>query len=71
MFLSTFPVVIPFMVMTSVGPALRASNLIAIAMLFISGFACGRHAGRHPWRVGVSMVLLGVLLSALTLALGG
>lgn len=70
-FLSTFPVVIPFMVMTSVAPALRASNAIAIAMLFITGFIYGRHVGRHPWRVGISMVLLGILLAALTLALGG
>lgn len=70
-FLSTFPVVIPFMVMTSVAPAMRASNLIAISMLFITGYAYGRHSGRHPWAVGLSMVLLGVLLSAMTLALGG
>jgi hypothetical protein len=70
-FLSTFPVVIPFMVMTSVAPAMRASNLIAISMLFVTGYAYGRHSGRHPLAVGLSMVLLGVLLSAMTLALGG
>ena len=70
-FLSTFPVVIPFMVMTSVAPALRVSNAIAISMLFITGFAYGRHAGRSPWRVGMTMVFLGVVLAALTSALGG
>jgi hypothetical protein len=70
-FLSTFPVVIPFMVMTNAGPALRVSNVIAISMLFITGFMYGRYAGRHPWRVGISMVVLGTLLAGLTRALGG
>jgi hypothetical protein len=70
-FLSTFPVVIPFIVMHSAVPALRASNAIAIAMLFIAGYAYGRAAGRRPWLLGMAMVLLGALLSALTMALGG
>jgi VIT1/CCC1 family predicted Fe2+/Mn2+ transporter len=70
-FLSTFPVVIPFIVMHSAVPALRVSNAIAIAMLFVAGFVYGRTAGRHPWLVGISMVLLGASLSALTMALGG
>jgi hypothetical protein len=70
-FLSTFPVVIPFMVMTNAAPALRVSNAIAIVMLFITGFGYGRYAGKHPFRVGISMVLLGLLLATLTVALGG
>src|SRR6186713_2247576 len=37
-FLSTFPVAIPFMVMQEVGAALRVSNAIAIVMLFLLGF---------------------------------
>jgi VIT1/CCC1 family predicted Fe2+/Mn2+ transporter len=70
-FLSIFPVVIPFLVMRSAVPALRASNLIAIAMLFATGYAYGRGVGWRPWLVGLSMVLLGVLLSVLAMALGG
>jgi VIT1/CCC1 family predicted Fe2+/Mn2+ transporter len=70
-FLSTFPVVIPFIVMRSAVPALRVSNAIAIAMLFITGYTYGRSVGRHPWLLGTAMVLLGALLSALTMALGG
>jgi VIT1/CCC1 family predicted Fe2+/Mn2+ transporter len=70
-FLSTFPVVIPFIVMHSAVPALRVSNAIAIAMLFVAGHAYGRTAGRHPWVLGLAMVLLGGVLSALTIALGG
>jgi hypothetical protein len=70
-FLSTFPVAIPFIVMHSAVPALRVSNGIAIAMLFVAGYVYGRSVGRHPWMLGTSMVLLGALLSALAMALGG
>jgi len=70
-FLSTFPVVIPFIFMRNVGPALRVSNAIAILMLFLTGCSFGRITGRHPVRVGIAMVVLGVLLVALTMALGG
>jgi VIT1/CCC1 family predicted Fe2+/Mn2+ transporter len=70
-FVSTFPVVIPFIVMHSAVPALRVSNAIAIAMLFVAGAVYGRSVGGRPWLTGVAMVLLGGLLAALTMALGG
>jgi len=70
-FLCTFPVVIPFLVMRNAGPALRVSNVIAIVMLFLTGYAFGRMTGRHPWLIGVSMVVLGLILVGLTMALGG
>ncbi len=70
-FLCTFPVVIPFIFMHNAGPALRVSNAIAILMLFLTGYAFGRMTGRHPWLVGISMVVLGLILVGLTMALGG
>lgn len=70
-FLSTFPVVIPFIFMHNVGPALLVSNAIAIAMLFLTGYAFGRLTDRHPWLVGMAMVVLGSILVGLTKALGG
>ena len=70
-FVSTFPVAIPFIFMHNAGPALRLSNLIAIVLLFILGYAFGRTAGRHPWVMGLSMVVLGTILVGLTMALGG
>ena len=48
-FLSTFPVVIPFIFMHDAGPALRVSNAIAIVMLFVTGYAFGR-VRRHVAR---------------------
>jgi hypothetical protein len=70
-FLSTFPVVIPFIFMNNVTLALRLSNAIAIVMLFIAGCAFARITGRRPWITGISMVALGALLVGLTMALGG
>ena len=70
-FLSTFPVVIPFLVFRDVHFALRASNAVAIAMMFMAGFWLARHGGYHPLRTGVSVVVLGVVLVGIAIALGG
>ena len=70
-FLSTFPVVIPFIFMKNALVALRVSNAVAIAMLFLTGYAFGRITGRHPWVVGVGMVVVGGVLVGLTMMLGG
>ena len=47
-FLSTLPVVIPFVFMQEIAPALRLSNIVAITMLAIAGVAFGRITGRKP-----------------------
>jgi hypothetical protein len=70
-FLSTFPVVIPFLLMRHAWWALRLSNFIAIVMLFFTGAAFGRCTGRKPWAMGVIMVLVGAAMVGLTMALGG
>ena len=70
-FLSTFPVTIPFLFVHQAVLALRISNVVANAMLFGCGYAFGRFSGFHPWRAGVAMVLVGILLVGLTIALGG
>jgi VIT1/CCC1 family predicted Fe2+/Mn2+ transporter len=70
-FLITLPVAIPFIVMQDARLALRASNLIAIALLFIAGWAYGRITRQRPWAMGLAMVTIGIMLSGLTMALGG
>jgi hypothetical protein len=69
--LVTFPVVIPFGVFDTTQLALRVSNLVALVMLFASGWALGRHAGGRAWLSGVVMALLGTLLVGAIIALGG
>ena len=70
-FLSTLPVVLPFVFMSEARPALRVSNAIAIVMLYICGHSLGAYAGMRPWLVGLVMVFVGAVLAVMTLALGG
>ena len=70
-FLSTFPVVIPFLLVTDAKLALRFSNGVAILLLFLAGYAFGRHAGRRPWLTGFAVVALGSSLVGIAIALGG
>jgi hypothetical protein len=70
-FTSTIPVVLPFVLLDDAIVALRVSNVIAIAMMFLVGYAFGRVAGYRPLVTAGSMVLLGIVLVALTIALGG
>jgi len=69
--LSTFPVVVPFLMVQNALLALRISNAIAIAMLFLCGFIFARYSGLIPWLTGLIMVAVGVVEVAITIALGG
>ena len=51
--------------------AIRASNLVAIVMMFVCGYWLARHGGYHPLGTGLGVVLLGVLLVGIAIALGG
>jgi hypothetical protein len=69
--LATLPVIVPFALIANTGRALRTSNAIAVAMLFVAGYAFGRHAGHRPWRMAFTMVLLGAAMVGITILLGG
>ena len=68
---STFPLVLPFMVMQEPWYALRASHAIAVAMLFVLGWKLGRWSGASPLGSGALLALIGVVLAVLCVALGG
>jgi VIT1/CCC1 family predicted Fe2+/Mn2+ transporter len=70
-FLSTFPIVIPFIFIGDARWALRASNAVAIAMLFVCGYAFGHRAGLRPWAAGLAMVAAGGAFVGVAIALGG
>ncbi|MES1990481.1 MAG: VIT1/CCC1 transporter family protein [Pseudomonadota bacterium] len=69
--LSTFPVVIPFIVFEDAQFALRTSNAIAIISLFFCGFMFARYAGLRPWLTGFIMVIVGAAMVGIAIALGG
>lgn len=70
-FLSTFPVVIPFFLFQDAQFALRISNAVAIVLLFMCGYLLAQTIGGRPWLTGGVMVLLGCALVAVAAALGG
>ena len=69
--LSTFPVVIPFLVFDNVQTALRISNAVAVVSLFFCGVIFARYAGLRPWPTGLVMVIVGAALVGIAIALGG
>jgi VIT1/CCC1 family predicted Fe2+/Mn2+ transporter len=70
-FLSTFPVVLPFLFFAPLQRAIRISNAVAIAMLYLAGHHLGRYAGLGRSRTGLVMVTIGLVLVGVTIALGG
>ncbi len=70
-FISTFPVVIPFLFVGNAHSALRVSNAVAIVMLFACGYAFARCTGLRPWLTALAMVAIGAALVGVAIALGG
>jgi VIT1/CCC1 family predicted Fe2+/Mn2+ transporter len=64
-------VVVPFLLVHDSNLAMRLSNVAGVVTLFVAGLALGRFASGHPWRYGVAMSLLGVVLVGVIVALGG
>lgn len=70
-FFSTLPVVLPFLFIESTWNAMRVSNGIALVMLYWTGFVQAGWGGLRRVPFALAMVALGVVLVALTIALGG
>lgn len=70
-FTCTFPVVLPFIFLTNTALALRLSNGIALLILFIGGYSVAKYSDFHPFLTGTLLSLLGIILVAITMALGG
>jgi hypothetical protein len=70
-FACSFPAVLPFLVIDDPWIALRVSNVILLGLLFAVGWRAARHTLAKPWLAGVTFLLVGVLLVALAIPLGG
>ena len=68
---STLPVSLPFLFIDDPALALRVSNGVAVAMLFLIGWQQGRYAGVRPLTMAGAMVAIGITCVGLTVALGG
>jgi hypothetical protein len=70
-FACTFPIALPFIFLSNTSFALRASNGIALLILFVGGVSVGKYSGFHPFWTGTLLMILGIILVAITMALGG
>lgn len=70
-FLSTFPVTIPFIFIQKVSVAIRISNAIALLLLFLTGVYLAKQTGRHKLYTGLAFAFIGAVLVSVTMALGG
>ena len=68
---STFPLVLPFIVMQEPWSALRVSHAIAVVMLFILGWKLGRWSGASALGSGIVFAAVGTALAVACVALGG
>jgi VIT family len=69
--LVSIPAAIPFLVLDDAWLALRISNAILLALLFISGWYWARYTLGKPWIAGFGFLLGGLALVVAAIALGG
>lgn len=70
-FACSIPAVLPFLFLDDPRFALRVSNAILIGLLFLVGWRAALHTLAKPWLAGLGFMLIGVLLVALAIPLGG
>ena len=70
-FFASIPAAVPFLVMHDAWLALRISNAILVALLFVTGFLWARYTKLRPWLTGTVFLFAGLGLVAVAVALGG
>lgn len=70
-FAASLPAAIPFMLMENAHTALRVSNGILLALLFLTGYRWARYTLGRPWLVGFCFLVGGVAMVWTAIALGG
>lgn len=65
------PAAVPFLFVDDPWLALRLSNLLLIASLFVVGYRWALHTNTNPWLAGLGVMAIGVVLVAIAIPLGG
>ena len=68
---TALPGVIPFLLLADSNLALHVSNWGLVLLLFLVGYWWGHYTDASPWRVGLTIMLLGVAMVSVAIALGG
>jgi VIT family len=69
--ISGIPAAIPFLLIDDARLALRVSNAVLVGLLFFTGYWWARYTVSRPWLAGVSFLVVGIVLVAVAIALGG
>jgi len=70
-FLASLPAALPFLFIDDARLALRVSNAILVAFLFLTGYHWARYTLGKPWLIGLCFMIVGIGLVAVAIALGG
>ena len=70
-FVSCLPAAIPFFIFSQPHFALRVSNFLLIALLFLVGQKWAQYAGTNRLFTGSAMVTIGLVLVGVAILLGG
>jgi hypothetical protein len=65
------PAALPFLLISDGHLALRTSNALLVALLFVVGYLWGRHVGAASWFAGFLVMALGAALALIAIPLGG
>jgi VIT1/CCC1 family predicted Fe2+/Mn2+ transporter len=68
---TALPPAVPFVLIADPVVAVRVSNVVLVALLFVVGFYWARSIGGNGWRTGTVLMLAGVLLVGIAIAFGG
>ena len=69
--ITSAPAAIPFLLFDDARFALRISNAILLAFLFVTGYLWARFTLGKPWLVGLTLLVGGFVLVAVAILLGG
>jgi len=70
-FFASLPAAIPFLFIDDARLALRVSNAVLLALLFLAGFRWARYTTARPAITGLVFLVFGAALVAMAIALGG
>lgn len=51
--------------------AIRASNVVSFLVLFVAGYRWGQHTGANPWKTGILLAAVGLIMVMIAIPLGG
>lgn len=70
--LAVLPSVLPFFLLPrNAALAVRISNIVSFVVLFWAGYSWGKYTQTNPWRTGVLLVAVGLMMVLIALFLGG